>query len=140
MRILNELGTALSANRKVAGYGREDDNMCQLKSKLPTGDILSVVQNGSGDIDIMVYQPDPWDAPYQNLSLDSSKITKEDIPAIVELIDHYVADYQKYRNYKLNTTRLICKGVGYEQQHKYTQALPCCKIRKMALGHIRLVI
>lgn len=101
MRILNELGTALSANRKMAGYGREDDNMCQLKSKLPTGDILSVVQNGSGDIDIMVYQPDPWDAPYQNLSLDSSKITKEDIPAIVELIDHYVADYQKYRNYKV---------------------------------------
>lgn len=101
MRILSALGTALSKNRKVAGYGREDDILCQLKSKLPTGDILSVVQNGSGDIDIMVYQPDPWDAPYQNLSLDSSKITNADIPAIVDLIEHYVADYQKYRNYKV---------------------------------------
>lgn len=101
MRILSKLGTALSKNMKVAGYGREDNILCQLKSKLPTGDILSVVQNGSGDIDIMVYQPDPWDAPYQNLSLDSSKITDADIPAIVDLIDHYVADYQKYRNYKV---------------------------------------
>lgn len=101
MRILSKLGTALSKNMKVTGYGREDDILCQLKSKLPTGDILSVVQNGSGDIDIMVYQPDPWDAPYQNLSLDSSKITEADIPAIVDLIDHYVADYQKYRNYKV---------------------------------------